>query len=110
MSISCSDCIEVLIDVLWDWIDLRVQVVLDVEHVAFVILADEVDGQTEVTEAARTTNPMQVGVGLAWEVEVDNDVDRDDVDTASEHIRRNEAASLTSLEVMENSRHKYPNR
>ena len=47
---------------------------------------------------------MQIGVRLAWEVEVDNDVDGDDVDAASEHIRRHQAACLATLKVMENAK------
>ena len=47
---------------------------------------------------------MQIGVRLAREVEVDDDVDGDDVDAACEHIRRHQAASLASLEVVENAK------
>jgi len=46
---------------------------------------------------------VQVGVWLAWEVEVDDHIHRDDIDTASEHIRRDEASCLTTLEVVENA-------
>ena len=46
---------------------------------------------------------MEVGIRLAWEVKVDDYIDRDDVDTASEDIRRDEATRLTTLEVMEDA-------
>ena len=59
-----------------------------------------------MTEAARTTNPMEVGVRLAREVEVNDYIDGNDVDTARKHIRRDQATSLTTLEVMENSTHR----
>ena len=104
MAMRSSDSIEVLVNVLRNRLDLGVQVVLNIEHVALVVLRDEIDRQTKVTEAARTTNPVQIGVRLAWEVEVDNDVDGDDVDTASEHIRRHQAACLATLKVMENAK------
>ena len=56
-----------------------------------------------MTEPTRTTNPVKVGIGLAWEIKVDNYVHGDDIDTTSEDIRRDETASFSTLEVMENS-------
>ena len=69
-----SDSVEVLVNVLRNGLDLGVQLVLNGEHVILVVLRDEVDGQAQVTEPARTTNPVQVGVGLAREVKVDDHV------------------------------------
>ena len=48
---------------------------------------------------------MQVGIRLTREIKVDDNVDGDDVDTAREDIRRDQATSLTSLEVVEYSVH-----
>jgi len=56
-----------------------------------------------MTEPTRTTNPVKIGVGLAWEIKVDDYVHGDDIDTTSEDIRRDETASFSTLEVMENS-------
>ena len=39
-----SDRVEVLVDVLRDRLDRSVQVVLNIEHVILVVLANEVDG------------------------------------------------------------------
>ena len=41
-----SDRVEVLVDVLRDRLDLSVQIVLNIEHVILVVLADEVDRET----------------------------------------------------------------
>ena len=38
-----SDSVEVLVDVLRDRFDLSVQIVLNIEHVILVVLANEVD-------------------------------------------------------------------
>ena len=46
---------------------------------------------------------MQVGIRLTREIKVDDNVDGDDVDTAREDIRGDQATSLTSLEVVEDS-------
>ena len=101
--VTTSDRVEVLVDVLRDGLNLSVQVVLDIKHIALVVLGDEVDGQTEVTKAARATNPVKVGVRLAWEVKIDDNVDRNDIDTTCKNVGRNQATSLTTLEVVENS-------
>ena len=39
-----------------------------------------------MAEPTRTTDPVQVSVGLAREVEVDNNIDGDDVDTTGKDI------------------------
>ena len=87
--LSQSDSVEVLVDILRNGLDLRVQVVLNVKHVVLVVLADKVDSQTQVTEPTRTTDSMQVSVRLPGEIEVDDHVDRDDIDTAGEYVRGN---------------------
>ena len=52
MAVRSSDSIEVLVNVLGNRLDLGVQVVLDIEHVALVVFRDEIYGQTKVTKAA----------------------------------------------------------
>ena len=99
-----SDRVEVLVNVLGDGLDLRAQVVFDIEHVILVILRNEVDGKTEVTETSRTTNSVQVGVRLAGEVKVNDHVNRDDVDTTGKDIGTDETTSFATLEVMEDSK------
>ena len=97
-----SDGVEVLVDVLRDGLDLRVQVIFNVKHVVLVVLADKVDSQTQVTEPTGTTDSVQVRIGLSREVEVDDNVDRDDIDTSGKHIRGNQATRLSLLEIVEN--------
>ena len=99
-----SHRVQFLIDVLGNRLDLSGQVVLDLEHVVLIVFGNKVDGETKVTESARTPNPVEVGVGGAWEVEVDDDVHRHDVDASREEVSTHKASSLSIAEVMVNSR------
>ena len=56
-----------------------------------------------MAEPTRTTDPVQVSVGLAWEIEVDYNIDWDNVDTTGKDIWGDQAASLATLEIVENS-------
>ena len=97
-----SNRVEIFVDVLRDGLDRCVQFILDFEHVMLVILSDEIDGNTEMTEPARTTNPVEVGVGGAREVEVDDHVDGQDIDSSGEEIRADETSGLSIAEVVVN--------
>ena len=99
-----SDRVQVLVDVLRDRLDLSGQVVLDLEHVVLVVFGNKVDGETKVTESAGTPNPVEVGIRGAWEVEVDDDVHRHDVDTSREEVSAHKTPGLSIAEVMVNSR------
>lgn len=76
--------VEVLIDDRWDGLDLSAKLLLDVVEVEAILPVDQIDGKTKVSETSRTTNAMQIGLCVLWEVEVDNNVDGLDIDTASE--------------------------
>ena len=68
-----------------------------------VIVGDEVDGDTEVTEPSAPTNPVQVGLSHLGEVEVDDHVDGLDVNTASEEVTADQIPAQTGAEIVENS-------
>ena len=46
-----------------------------------------------MSESSRSSDPVEVGLGHLREVEVDDDVDGLDVDTASEQVRGNQVAT-----------------
>ena len=56
-----------------------------------------------MTKATRTSNSMQISVGLFREIEVDNHVDGDNINTSRKDIGWNKTASFTAFEVMENA-------
>lgn len=104
-----SDRVEILVDVLWDGRNLGAQFIFNLEHLMLVIFSDEVEGETQMTKSTRTSDSVEIGVGAAWEVEVDNHVHGHDIDTTREQIGTHEASGLTVTEVMVNSsklRHK----
>jgi hypothetical protein len=59
--------------------------------------------RTEVSEASGAADAVEVGLGRAREVKVDHDVDRRDVDTAREEIRRDKVAAGAVAEVVEDA-------
>lgn len=95
--------IETLVDLLRDGLDLRAELLLDLVQVEAVLVRDEVDRKTEVSETTRATDTVQVRLGVLGEVEVDDDVDRLDVNTAREEIRADEVAADTVAEVVEDA-------
>ena len=87
---------------MWDRVDGGVQFILDFEHVMLIILSNEIDCNTKMTKPTRTPNPMQVGVRRPREVEIDDHIDRQNVDTSREEIRAYETPGLSIAEVMVN--------
>lgn len=68
-----------------------------------ILVRDQIDRDTQVTESSGTTDAMQVGLGHAREVEVDDDVDGLHVDTAREEIGTDEIATESGAEVVEHA-------
>ena len=101
---NSSDSVQVLIDVLGNWLNLRAQLVLNLEHVVLVVFGNKIDGETEVAESSGTSNSVEVGIRGAGEVEVDNDVHGLDVDASREEVSAHEASGLSIAEVVVNSR------
>ena len=66
--------------------DLGSEFLFDAVQIETVFVCDEVDSQAKMSEAARTTNSVQVRFGVLGEVEVDDDIDRLNVNTASKKI------------------------
>ena len=84
--IHSSNRVQILVNVLRNRNHFGLQLVLDHEQVGLVVLRDEVDRQTQMTEPARSSDSMQISFTELGEVEVDDHVDRYDVDTTSEQI------------------------
>ena len=82
--------VERRVNHLGDRLDLRAQLALDTVQTEAVLVRDEVDGDAEVAEPSRPADPVQVRLGHAREVKVDDHVDGLDVDTTREEVCREE--------------------
>lgn len=91
------------VDDLGDGLDLGAQLLLDAVQREAVLVRDEVDGDAEVAEAARAPDAVQVGLGHAREVEVDDHVDGLHVDAAREQVGAHEVAAQAGAEVVEHA-------
>ena len=95
--------VEALVDVPGDGLDLCAQLLLDPVQSKSVVVGDQVDCDSKVTESAASSDPVKVGLGHLGEVEVDDDVDGLDVDTAGEEVTADQVPAQTGAEVMEYS-------
>ena len=100
-----SGSVKLFVNVVWDGLDLSVELVLYVEKVLLVILSDEVDSQTQMAESTRSTDTMEIGLSVLREVEVDHNVHSLDIDTSGEDVSTDKDSGVTVLEIVE-----YPER
>lgn len=54
---------------------------------------NEIDGGSLSTESTRTTDSVEVGLHLSWEVIINDELDLLDIDTSCEKIGRNKDSS-----------------
>lgn len=78
--------IEDRVDDSGDGLNLGAQFGLDAVEILTVLVREEGDGKTKMTEATGTTNAMEVRLGSAGEIEVDDNIDGLDIDTTGEQI------------------------
>lgn len=95
-----SHSVKIFVNVLWNGDNLSWQLRLNLEKILLIIVGDEVDGQTEVTESSWSADSMQVGLSVVREVEVYHNVNGNDIDTSREDVGAYETTCLSILEVM----------
>lgn len=79
--------VQSLIDLRGDGLDLSSQFVLDSIKVVSILEGNHVDSETEMSETARSADSVEVSFRVLGEVEVDDHIDRLDIDTSGEEIR-----------------------
>ena len=95
--------IEALVDSLGNGLDFRAKVPLDIVQVEAIIPVDQVDGQTKMAVATRSTNAVKIGLGVLGEVKVDDDVHRLDIDTTGEQIGTDQVPANAIAEIVEDT-------
>ena len=100
-----SNCIQVLVDVLRDGFDLRAELILNLEQILLVIFGDKIDGETKVTESTGPTNSMQICLSIPGEIEVDNHIHGQDINTSGENICAHQTTGFTIFEIMIDSKY-----
>jgi hypothetical protein len=93
--------VELRIHFLWDGLNVCLQLLLDAAQIVAVLEGDEVDRNAQMTETSRSSDTMQVGLGVAREVKVDDHIHRLNVNAASEQVRAHEIAAIALTEVVE---------
>ena len=91
--------IQVLINVFWHWVNLRIEFLLNLDHVLLVFFGYQVDSQTDLSESSTSPNSVQIGTSFSGEVEVDNNIDWRYIDTSGNKIRSNKRLKLTLSET-----------
>lgn len=95
--------VQALVDDLWNGFDLCAQFGLDFVQGEPVFVGDEVDGHAKVSEPARPTDSVQVGLGHLGEVKVDDHVDGLDVDAPGQEVGADQVPAQAGPEVVEDS-------
>ena len=84
-------------------LNLRSEFLFDAEQIHAIVVSNKIHGDAQVTETAGSTDSVQVRLRILREVEVDDDVDGLNIDTASEEIRRHQVAASAVAEVVEDA-------
>lgn len=95
--------VETLIDNRGDGLDFSSKFLLDLVKVEAIFVGDQVNGQTQVTETTTTADTMKVGLGVLWEIKVDDNVYGLDIDTTGQKIRADQVAADSVSEIVENA-------
>ena len=95
--------VKLLVDAAGNGLDFGAEFLLDAVEVEAVIPVNQVDGQTEVSKAAGTTNAVKIRFGILGEVKVDDNVDRLNIDTTGQEIGTDQIAHGALAEIVEHS-------
>lgn len=95
--------VEILVNMSGNGGDFGPKLLFNLVQIEAVIPVDQVDGETKVTKATRSTDSVKIGLGILGEIEVDDDVDSLNINTTGEEIRAHKIAAVSGPEVVEDT-------
>lgn len=95
--------VKTLVNAGRDGLDFGAKVPFDVVEIEAVVPVDQVDGQSEVAESARSTDSVEIGFGILGEVKVDDDIDGLDVNASGEEIGAHQVSADAVAEIVEDA-------
>jgi hypothetical protein len=95
--------VELLVDILGDRLDFCAELLFNLVQIEPILPVNEVDSKTQVSKSTRATNTVEVGFSILREVEVDDNIDCLNIDTASQQVGANQIATHAISEIMEHS-------
>ena len=95
--------VKCAIDVLRDGGNLRTELLFDTVEVKPVFVCHQVNGKTQMSKPTGTTDTVKICFRVLGKVEVDDDVDGLDIDSASEEVRTDEVPTHPVAEVVEDT-------
>jgi hypothetical protein len=85
----------------WQFANADLEALLNlVKGCSVLVSAHERDRETLSAESAGTSNSMKVGVGVTWHVEVEDDVDLLNIDTAAKKLGSDQDTVAELLEAL----------
>ena len=76
-----SRLVQTGVDLRRNGFDLCAKLLLDFVQIEPILVGDQIDGQSKVTEAARTSNPVKIGLRVLGEIEINHNIDRLNINT-----------------------------
>mmetsp|Transcript_2510 Transcript_2510/g.4648 ORF Transcript_2510/g.4648 Transcript_2510/m.4648 type:complete len:205 (-) Transcript_2510:386-1000(-) len=96
-----STDIETTVNLSGDRADLRPQILLHHPQRMAIIICDQVHCQSQVTKPSRSSNAVQVRLGILGEVKINDNIYALNIDTAREEIGSNKVAGSPIAEFVE---------
>ena len=95
--------VEFLVNRLRNGRNFRTKLLLDSVEIEAIIPVDQVDRYSQMSETARSTNAMEIGLCILREIEIDDHIHSLNVNTTSKKIRAYEVAANTVSKIVKHA-------
>lgn len=93
--------VQSFINLLWNGLNLRPQFLFNLVQIEPIVPIDQIDGKSQVSEPATSTDTMEIGFGVLWKIEINDDVDGLNVDSAGEQVCADEVSTDALTKIVE---------